>query len=257
MTAGLLAAAAVLAQICYPLVQAKQQWSVLVVVVSCAAVLRAAGGRNATVLLAVAGAGSLVAETVGLHTGVPFGRYSYTGHLGPRLAGVPVAVPLAWTSMAWPCLCVARRLGRATVPAAAVAMAAWDVYLDPQLVRAGGWTWRGGGPALQGIPWTNFAGWLGCSLVLMAVLDRLLARSDDLVPVALWVWTWVGSLVADELFLGLHVVGVLGLVAMGVVGVPALLRPRRHPRRRPAGRTRQVTSRQAADGDPGVVAGRA
>ncbi len=46
---------------------------------------------------------------------------------------------------------------------AGAALAAWDVFLDPQMVDAGHWTWADPSPGLPGVahvPLTNFAGWL-------------------------------------------------------------------------------------------------
>jgi putative membrane protein len=43
---------------------------------------RVLGAVSATVLVAVAGGGGLVAESIGVATGWPFGQYAYTGTLG-------------------------------------------------------------------------------------------------------------------------------------------------------------------------------
>ena len=56
--------------------------------------------RGALTLAGVAGGGGLIAEAVGVATGIPFGRYTYTGTLGPEVLGVPVIVPMAWVMMA-------------------------------------------------------------------------------------------------------------------------------------------------------------
>ncbi|OHV61385.1 carotenoid biosynthesis protein [Pseudofrankia sp. BMG5.36] len=50
------------------------------------------------------------AEVVGVHTGWPFGRYSYTGRLGPKIVGVPPLILLAWAMMTYPALLLARWL---------------------------------------------------------------------------------------------------------------------------------------------------
>ncbi len=42
------------------------------------------------------------AELLGVHTGRPFGAYSYTGKLGPRVGGVPLLAAAAWALMARP-----------------------------------------------------------------------------------------------------------------------------------------------------------
>ena len=113
-----LVGAAVLVQIVYPLVPdaVRAEITVASVLVFCAALgerRRAVHGpRGAAVLLAVAGGGGLLVEAVGVHTGVPFGAYAYTGDLGAEVLGVPAVVPLAWTMMAWPALVVGRTLAR-------------------------------------------------------------------------------------------------------------------------------------------------
>jgi hypothetical protein len=75
---------------------------------------------------------------------------------------VPLVIPLAWTMMAYPALLVAgASRPPAGGPVAALALATWDLFLDPQMVDAGHWVWLGGGgPTLLGIPLSNFAGWL-------------------------------------------------------------------------------------------------
>jgi carotene biosynthesis associated membrane protein len=217
----------------------------------------ARGPGAAAALVLVAGGGGLVAEAVGVATGWPFGEYAYTDSLGAQVLGVPLLVPAAWVMMAYPALLVARRLagahGRIAVAlVAAVALASWDVFLDPQMVEAGHWVWRHPTPSLPGvagIPLTNFAGWLLVALVLGAVLDRVLPdpsrgdvpgraplRSvsvDDRLPVALYLWTYASSVMAAAVFFGRPSVALVGGVLMGLVAVPLMVTLRRHGMRRP------------------------
>lgn len=206
-----------------------------VVLLATAAVLHAAsvGGRlTAVLLLVVAGGGGLLAEAVGVRTGLPFGDYSYSGTLGAEVLGVPALVPLAWVMMAWPALVVARALvaGRAAVAlVGAWALTAWDVFLDPQMVDLGHWTWADPHPALpgvSGIPVSNFAGWLLVSLLLVGTLDRLApptSRHADL-PVVVYLWTFLSSVLAHAVFFGRPPVALVGGVLMGLVGVPLAVR---------------------------------
>ncbi|MFD7659385.1 carotenoid biosynthesis protein [Actinosynnema sp. NPDC059797] len=174
-------AGVVLAQIVYSMTAPGDRLptTVLSVVLFCvASTLDAAsrcGWRTAGALVAVAGGGGLVAEAVGVRTGFPFGDYDYTGTLGAEVLGVPVLVPMAWIMMAWPAVLVGRALGRgwAVVPLAAWALASWDVFLDPQMVDAGHWAWAHpapGLPGVDGIPLTNFAGWLLVAALITGVL---------------------------------------------------------------------------------------
>ncbi len=181
---------------------------------------------TALFVLLTAGTG-LLAESVGTSTGVPFGQYDYAGSLGWKLLSVPVVIPLAWAMMAYPCLLVGQRLARTRFGAAAVgglALAAWDLFLDPQMVEAGHWTWRDvevALPGAPGIPVSNYLGWLLVAVVMVGVLQLLPRRAaDDRVPAALFLWTYGSSVLANAVFFGRPAVALLGGVGMGVVAVP-------------------------------------
>jgi uncharacterized membrane protein len=228
-----LVGATVLVQIVYPLMPDTLRTEVTVtsVLVFCAATLtdaaRVHGVRGPVVLLAVAGGGGLLVEAVGVHTGVPFGSYAYTGDLGAAVLGVPVVVPLAWTMMAWPALVVGRTLAR-RLPVALIggaALAAWDLFLDPQMVDAGHWTWAHpdpGLPLVPGVPLTNYAGWLVVSVVMVGVLDRLLPRhSGPSGPAAaLYLWTYGSSVLAHVVFFGRPGSALVGGLVMGALALP-------------------------------------
>ncbi|PWV70081.1 uncharacterized protein DUF422 [Nocardia neocaledoniensis] len=109
----------------------------------------------------------------------------------------------------------------------------WDLFLDPQMVADGQWTWRvtdAGLPGIPQIPYTNYLGWaLVATLmaVLLAVLDRRLppARDDSVaVPVAVFAWTWLGSTLAHAVFLGLPAAAAWGFAGLGLLGIPLLAR---------------------------------
>ena len=248
------AVAAVLVQIAHPLLAggALRAATLLAVVLFALAVLAhsAAGyGRRGPVALLVGAGGlGLLVEAVGVRTGIPFGDYGYTGALRPQLLGVPAVVPLAWLMMTYPCLLLGRRLAPAPsarwlrIALGGWTLAAWDLFLDPQMVAAGYWVWRSPDPHLPGvpqIPLTNYAGWLVVSLVIVAVTDRLLPqdpRADDAalpvshaVPGALLAWTWLGSTLANLAFFDRPWVAVYGGLAMALTVTPYLLTALPHP----------------------------
>jgi uncharacterized membrane protein len=233
-----LTGAAILVQIVYPLLPdaARAPATVASVLVFCAASVsdtaRVHGLRGAAVLLTVAGGGGLLVEAVGVHTGVPFGTYAYTGDLGPAVLGVPVVVPLAWTMMAWPALAVGRTLAQRW-PAAPVslvggaALAAWDLFLDPQMVDAGYWTWAHPQPALPlvpGVPVTNYTGWLLVAVVMVGLLDGALPRPTKAPPsgpaAALYLWTYGSSVLAHVVFFDRPGAALVGGLGMGVLALP-------------------------------------
>lgn len=243
--AWLLAALVVALEVPYPLVHggARSGLTVATVLVFAAAAVEHAwvtrSARTAVAVLVTAAGVGFAAEVVGVHTGLPFGSYRYTGGLGVTAAAVPVVVGLAWLMMAYPSACVALRLARslpARVAVAAWALAAWDVFLDPQMVAARHWRWADPSPHLPGVgtvPVSNFGGWLLVATVLMSLLVPLASRrvhdADDRPPLVLWTWTWLSSALANVAFFGRPAVAGWGALAMGAVGVPLLVRLRARP----------------------------
>jgi uncharacterized membrane protein len=237
---GVLALTTVALQISYPLTDgdARRRLTIAAVLTFAAASVSHArlmyGGRGLACCLA-AGAIGLVAEVVGVHSGVPFGHYAYTDSLGPAIAGAPAVVGLAWTMMAWPAAVVARLLAASTaarVLIGAWALATWDLFLDPQMVADGHWRWAVPSPHLPGVdtvPLTNFAGWLAASALISLVAQGILgtsARRDDGWMCALYLWTYASSVVAQLAFLHLQAAALWGALGMGAVAVPLALRIR-------------------------------
>ncbi|MEV0625155.1 carotenoid biosynthesis protein [Nonomuraea wenchangensis] len=151
---------------------------IVVAVLAVSAIGFAAAGWGARRTLAAFGAvvaAGYAAEAVGVRTGFPFGEYHYTGLLWPQLGGVPVVVALAWGGMGLAAYGVAAAVatGGPRIAVGAFALTAWDLFLDPQMVGLGLWTWAEQG-AYRGIPLTNFAGWLLVSALVMLLLERIL-----------------------------------------------------------------------------------
>jgi putative membrane protein len=199
------------------------------VLVASTCVAHAAGPRGvawALGLVVVTAGGGLAAEAVGVRTGLPFGNYRYEGTLGPEVLDVPLVVPLAWTMMAYPVLLAARRLTRRFVPVVGgLGLTAWDVFLDPQMVGDGHWTWADPTPALpgvEGIPLTNYAGWAVVGTLMMLVLTVALPRdsASESVPAALLVWTWLGYVLGNVYWFGTTSVAVVGGVLLGALVLP-------------------------------------
>jgi uncharacterized membrane protein len=242
---AVLAGGVVALQIAYPLVHGDVRNHLIVVIVlalAAAGVTHAAmtrGRRTAVAMLLVTAVPGFAVEVVGVHTGVPFGHYRYADSLGPTLFGTPLLIGLAWTMLTWPAAVVARRLvhGRtARILAGAWALASADLFLDPQLVAAGAWTWRSPDPHLPGVPdvpLTNFAGWLAVAFVLSIAVQAVMGDGDgdgdgaDTVPIALYVWLYVGWIVALGVFLDRPAAAGWGAVGMGAVAVPLAIRCRR------------------------------
>ena len=244
-----LAIGTVLLQIAYPLVHGRPRDLLTIATVvafflasSAHALLHRGAAWTAAYVIVTAGTG-LVAEAVGTRTGVPFGTYRYADSLGPALLDVPLVIPLAWAMMAYPCLLVGQHLSRGPVGAALVggaALAAWDLFLDPQMVEAGHWTWTGvrvALPGAPGIPLSNHLGWLAVAVLMLGVLQLLPRRAaDDRQPYALFLWTYASSVLAFAVFFGRPVTALVGGIGMGLVAVPFALslRSGAHAERQPA-----------------------
>lgn len=189
--------------------------------------------RTAAAAVAI-GTGTAAAEWIGSTTGVPFGRYRYSGALRPTLGGVPVLVPAAWFAMAVPARETAHAaLGRASTPArriglGAVALTAWDLFLDPQMVGEGYWRWQRQG-RYRGIPLTNYLGWLLVSAGVMAVLERLLPPGEDPDPALVGEYAAMGVMetVGFARFFADPLVAAVGGSAMLPLSVAALVNRRK------------------------------
>jgi uncharacterized membrane protein len=235
----LLLAALAAAQVAYPQVtgrlsrrgreRATRAVVALMLGASAAETAEARGVRRAAVLHGAAAALPFAAEVAGVATGKVFGTYAYGDGLGRKVAGVPLLAGAAWSLMARPAWAVAGLLTRrraARAAAAAGALTAWDVFLDPRMVREGYWTWPGGG-RYEGVPASNFAGWLLTGAGVFAAFALLDGRDDPARDgdgaLALYAWTWMGETAANALLWRRPRVAAAGAVAMGAFAVPALV----------------------------------
>ncbi len=140
---------------------------------------------------------ALVIEQIGSRSGWPFGDYHYSPTLGFQIFGVPLVVPFAWLMMAHPILILARKIApQWTFLVGGIGLMVWDLFVDPQMVSAGRWSWKVVGPHVPlqpAIPLSNTAGWLLSGMALMALLHKALPKERRKVG---------ASATAIELFLG-------------------------------------------------------
>lgn len=202
----------------------------LVIVAWCAHALvgsaRGWGWSRALVAFGVVVLVTTGVEVLGSSTGIPFGSYDYTGRLAPTILGVPAIVPLAWFAVGT----FAREVAAATaatrvarVLLGALALTAWDLFLDPQMVTEGYWRWAELGP-YRGIPLENYLGWLLTGVVVMAILDWALPprATVDRSFVAAYTVIAVLQTVGFAVFFGdllVAAVGGLGMLPLAILAV--------------------------------------
>jgi putative membrane protein len=173
---------------------------------------------------------ALVVEIIGSKTGWPFGSYVYDDSLGLKLAGVPVIVPFAWIMMAHPVLTAARRIaGNWVFLYGGVALAAWDLFLDPLMVAQGNWSWVVTGahiPFQPEIPLSNAFGWLLSGMFLIGVLHVITPREKRkggatfVTTDAFLLWTLFSGFVGNLFFFSRPGIAFFAGAIFGIVLAP-------------------------------------
>jgi uncharacterized membrane protein len=111
-------------------------------------------------------------EVAGVHTGFPFGGYTYSNVLFPLVLGTPIVMGAAWIIL----LAYVRHLdfpreaGRLmTAAVCALWMVAIDLVIDPLAAGPlGYWTW-GHPHGYYSVPWSNFGGWWLAAFLLLLI----------------------------------------------------------------------------------------
>ncbi len=213
---------------------------------------RTLGLQNLLVFLVPAIAISLGSELLGTGTGFPFGEYSYLSGLGYKIAGrVPFTIPLSWFYLGLSSYLLARS-GLAPRPSeigskaanssetggvwlrqlgaiflGSLLLTSWDFVLDPAMSQTAMpfWYWHQPGPFF-GMPYQNFAGWLGTGIVFIGIAALLwrgrvaIQHQDQLtLPLVIYLGNF-GFAMVMSMAAGFWVPILLGLL-LGVV--PAVL----------------------------------
>ena len=179
------------------------------------------GWRRGFLLLVTMGLLTLAIEGLAIVTGFPYGEFSYSSNLGPRLLGlVPFIVPFTYLPLLLGAVTLAWRRAGDCLPVRIIAstllLLLIDLVLDPALVHAGMWTYSQPG-AYFGVPLSNFIGWIFTGALYSALvhgISTLGGRSNPLPPFLMVVsllldlCLWSGYLFREMLI----VPAVLGLV---------------------------------------------
>jgi carotene biosynthesis associated membrane protein len=176
---------------------------------------RTLGLRNWLTFLIPAVGISLSSELLGTSSGFPFGHYSYLSGLGYKIAGlVPFTIPLSWFYLGLSAYLLARmglsRRGKlgvlgqvGAIALGALLLTSWDFVLDPAMSQTAMpfWYWHQPG-AFFGMPYQNFAGWMGTGVVFMSVAaflwrkQGISVRSADLnLPLTIYLGNFAFAMV--------------------------------------------------------------
>jgi putative membrane protein len=188
------------------------------------------GAKYSTRYLPITALFGLGVEVLGVHTGWPFGIYHYDPSLGFQLFGVPLVVPFAWVMMVHPALVAARRIaGNWVFLYGGALLAAWDLFLDPQMVAAGRWTWEVPGshvPFTPDIPLSNPIGWLLAGLAIIGLLHLALPRERRKNPAslaavdAILIWTLFAGFTGNLFFFHRPGLAFFAALIMGALLTP-------------------------------------
>jgi uncharacterized membrane protein len=178
---------------------------------------------------------SLGSELLGTSTGFPFGEYRYLSGLGYKIAGlVPFTIPLSWFYLGFSAYIIALaglkkleiqnwlcQLG--AIFCGSLCLTSWDFVLDPAMSQAPipFWVWEQPG-AFFGMPYQNFAGWMGTGIVFMVVATWLwkikpltIPNNDLKLPLIIYLANFVFATVLS-LAAGFYIPVLLGLI-LGVL----------------------------------------
>ena len=183
---------------------------------------------------------SLGSELLGTSTGFPFGEYRYLSGLGYKIAGlVPFTIPLSWFYLGFSAYIIAlvglKKLAISNwlcqlgaILCGSLCLTSWDFVLDPAMSQAAipFWIWDRPG-AFFGMPYQNFAGWMGTGIIFMGVAALLwqvkpitLPRNDLKLPLAIYLANFAFAAVLS-LAAGFYVPVLLGFI-LGILPLAIL-----------------------------------
>ena len=217
--------------------------------------VRAFGWRGAGLFALLAFLIALALENLSIATGIPFGYFTHTNVFGAKIGAVPFAVALGYFLFGYPAwmlaqLVIGKRGASWAVPlVAAFVVTQFDLTHDAVGASVlGQWHYRNPS-GLNGVPLSNFIGWLVTAGAIFLAWKPLAARFDRApgfdrrefwaLPIAFWALTalqyplFFGSAPATSVTVGaarLPVANIyesstiLALLAMGFVVLLATVR---------------------------------
>ncbi|MEM0064994.1 MAG: carotenoid biosynthesis protein [Metallosphaera sp.] len=171
-------------------------------------------GKRAINFFLVSFSIGLIAEIIGVNTGLLFGRYYYTPYLGFEVFNVPILIPFLWSTLGYFSYVPTRNY-----LISPLFMVIIDLAIDP-LFSKFDWHWIHPGPYF-GVPIYNFVSWYVVSmLIYLSFQLTCKEKSFQFDPkAAIFVYGLVLNLALQDYFTGL----ILALIAPVVLSSLLLL----------------------------------
>lgn len=160
-----------------PLKEDIQSLSSLTLAVSAFLLLAKWNAKQVAQFLMIAVAAWLL-EFTGVHTGWPFGAYSYGSSLGPALFEIPLIIGLNWLMLLLGCASLANALKFSAFQGAffaASAMTMLDFLIEPIAIDLDFWSWEA-----TAVPLSNYAAWFIASFVFALLTRPILQQSRSM-----------------------------------------------------------------------------
>jgi uncharacterized membrane protein len=110
-------------------------------------------------------------EVMGVHTGFPFGNYSYGPVLGTKLFEVPLMIGVNWLILVY----ISGHLLHSKIEKdwlasflSAGLMVGIDFIIEPVAIALDFWTWESGV-----IPLSNYLGWFGIAFIIQLIYRKM------------------------------------------------------------------------------------
>lgn len=116
-------------------------------------------------------------EVMGVHTGFPFGNYSYGPVLGIKLFEVPLMIGVNWLILVYLTGHLFHQRVKNDLLASllgALVMVGVDFLIEPVAVALDFWTWEG-----NIIPLSNYLGWLGTAFIIQMIYRKMKFQKNN------------------------------------------------------------------------------
>jgi bisanhydrobacterioruberin hydratase len=145
-------------------------------------VISTVGKRKGWVIIVSLSIFAVVFESFAILTGFPYGKFTYTDLIGPKIFGiVPISIAFAWSPLVIGSCVISNLYVRnqfLRIFLSAIILMAIDMVLDPGSVALQFWSWEGMN-FLYTVPLTNFLGWLLSGLIGSSIIFIVTKKQID------------------------------------------------------------------------------